>query len=256
MAVVETARDGGVLRVTLNRPDVLNALTAEMHAGLAVALADARDPEVRAVVLTGAGRGFCVGQDLAELRAITKPVAAFIRDNYHATVHTIRNLEKPVIVALNGPTAGAGLSLALAGDYRLASDEATLVPGFVGIGLIPDAGATYFVSRLIGAGRAFAWLTTNRRLSAAEALGWGLVEEVVPAGELTARASELAAAYAAAPTRAVGVTKRLIDWALESSLADQLEREAELQAVLAATDDFHEGVAAFLEKRPPRFTGR
>ena len=137
-----------------------------------------------------------------------------------------------------------------------AADAAALVPGFVGIGLIPDAGGTYFIRRLLGASRAFEWLSSNRRLTAAEAHAWGLVSEVVEADALAARAAELAAFYAALPTRAIGMTKRLFDHAEHATLEEQLEREAQLQAAAAQSDDFREGVGAFLEKRPPNFTGR
>jgi 2-(1,2-epoxy-1,2-dihydrophenyl)acetyl-CoA isomerase len=168
----------------------------------------------------------------------------------------VRALEKPVIAAVNGACAGAGLSFACACDIRIAADTAAFVPGFIGIGLIPDAGGTYFIHRLLGASRAFEWMSSNRRLTAAEAHAWGLVSEVVEADALPARAAELAALYAGLPTRGVGLTKRLFDHADTATLDEQLEREAQLQAAAAQTDDFREGVAAFLEKRPPNFTGR
>ena len=167
----------------------------------------------------------------------------------------IRALEKPVIAAVNGACAGAGLSLACACDIRIASDAASFVPGFIGIGLVPDAGGTYFVHRLLGASRAFEWMSSNRRLSAAEAHEWGLVSEVVAADALAARAAELAGMYAALPTRGIGMTKRLFDNADTATLEEQLELEAQLQAAATQTEDFREGVAAFLEKRTPNFTG-
>ena len=167
----------------------------------------------------------------------------------------IRALEKPVIAAVNGPAAGGGLSLALACDARIAADSAVFVPAFSGIGLSPDAGATWLAGRLLGAGRAFEWLTTGRRLSAAEALQWGLVSEVVRDDELYERAAEVAQLFAAMPTRAVWETKRLLDAAATATLEQQLEDEARTQAELAKTDDFAEGVAAFTEKREPAFTG-
>jgi len=161
-----------------------------------------------------------------------------------------------VIAAVNGACAGAGLSLACACDIRIAADNAAFVPGFVGIGLIPDAGGSYFVRRLLGASRAFEWMSSNRRLTAAEAHVWGLVSEVVEAGALSARVAELAATYAALPTKAIGMTKRLFDHAETATLEEQLEMEAQLQAAAAASEDFREGVAAFVEKREPRFSGR
>jgi 2-(1,2-epoxy-1,2-dihydrophenyl)acetyl-CoA isomerase len=206
-------------------------------------------------VLTGAGRGFCAGQDLKEF-GDTPDIGDALRETYHPNVLAIRALEKPVIAAVNGACAGAGLSLACACDIRIAADTAAFVPGFVGIGLIPDAGGTYFVHRLLGASRAFEWMSSNRRLTAAEAHAWGLVSEVVEADALPARAAELAATYAALPTRAIGMTKRLFDHADTATVEEQLEMEAQLQAAAAQSDDFREGVAAFVEKREPRFSGR
>ena len=256
MAEVEVARDAGVMTITLNRPDVLNALNAPMHRALGTALKEARDAGVRAVVLTGAGRGFCVGQDLREFREDERDVGERLRALYHPNVFAIRALEKPVIAAVNGATAGAGISLACACDIRIASDAATFVPAFVNIGLIPDSGGSFFVSRLLGYARAFEWMTSGRRLTAAEAHAWGLVSEVVDAATLGSRAGELADALAALPTRAIGMTKRLFERAETTTLRDQLEFEAQMQAAATRTEDFAEGVAAFLEKREPRFSGR
>jgi 2-(1,2-epoxy-1,2-dihydrophenyl)acetyl-CoA isomerase len=255
MAEVQTAREGAVLTITLNRPDVLNAFNTEMHRALGAALRDARDPAVRAVVLTGAGRGFCVGQDLTEFREAPGDIGSRLRENYHPNVRAIRALEKPVIAAVNGVAAGAGVSIACACDVRIAADSASFIPAFINIGLIPDSGGSYFVTGILGRARAFEWLASGRKLTAAEAQAWGLVSEVVDAERLAARVSELAAELASLPTRGVGMTKRLLDHAVEASLEDQLEREAQLQAAATQTEDFREGVAAFLEKRPPRFTG-
>jgi 2-(1,2-epoxy-1,2-dihydrophenyl)acetyl-CoA isomerase len=255
MATVETSRDGAVLTITLNRPDVLNAFNRELHRALAAALKEARDGGVRAVVLTGAGRGFCVGQDLTEFREAPGDIGARLRENYHPNIRAIRALEKPVIAAVNGAAAGAGMSLACACDLRLAAGSATFVPAFINIGLIPDSGGSYFVTRILGPARAFEWLASGRRLTAAEAHTWGLVSEVVEADALASRAAELAAQLAELPTRGVGMTKRLLDHAVTATLEEQLEREAQLQSAATKTEDFKEGVAAFLEKRPPRFRG-
>jgi 2-(1,2-epoxy-1,2-dihydrophenyl)acetyl-CoA isomerase len=255
MAEVETSSAGGVLTVTLNRPDVLNAFNTPMHRALAAALKAARGDEVRAVVITGAGRGFCVGQDLTEFREAAGDIGARLRGNYHPTITAIRALEKPVIAAVNGAAAGAGLSLACACDLRLASDHATFVPAFVNVGLVPDSGGTFFVTRLVGQARAFEWLCSGRRLTAAEAHAWGVVSEIVEPDRLAARAAELAAELAALPTKAIGMTKRLLDRAQAVTLEDQLEWEAQLQAAATRSDDFREGVAAFLEKRAPQFVG-
>jgi 2-(1,2-epoxy-1,2-dihydrophenyl)acetyl-CoA isomerase len=252
---VLTQRDGAVLTITLNRPDVFNAFNAPLHATLADALADAAAPDVRAVVITGAGRGFCAGQDLKEFREMPESIQERLEQTYHPNIRAIRGLEKPVIASVNGACAGAGLSLAAACDIRIASDAATFVPGFIGIGLIPDSGGSWFLHRLLGFARAFEWMTSNRKLTAAEAHAWGLVSEVVEASTLPSRAAELAATYAAAPTRGIGMTKRLFEHAFTASLDEQLALEAALQQEATETADFAEGVAAFLEKRPPRFTG-
>jgi 2-(1,2-epoxy-1,2-dihydrophenyl)acetyl-CoA isomerase len=252
---VEVARDGAVLTITLNRPDKLNAFTVGVHEELQAALEEARDPAVRAVVITGAGRGFSAGQDLNEFGE-AGDIASMLRATYHVDVLAIRSLEKPVIAAVNGVCAGAGLSLACACDIRLASDAAFFVPGFVGIGLIPDSGGTYFIQGLLGTARAFEWMTSNRRLTAAEAHAWGLVSEVIEADSFATRVAEHAAGLAAAPTRAIALTKRLYGEAAVSTLEEQLEREAEAQAEAAQSEDFREGVAAFGEKRAPEFRGR
>jgi len=256
MGEVESARDGAVLTITLNRPDVLNAFNAAMHKALAGALKEARDAAVRAVVITGAGRGFCVGQDLTEFRDASGDIGERLRGTYHPNVRAIRALEKPVIAAVNGAAAGAGMSFACACDVRIAAESAVFVPAFVNIGLVPDSGGTFFVTRLLGYARAFEWLCSGRRLSAADARDWGVVSEVVPDDDLPARAAELAAELAGLPTRAIGMTKRLLDRAATSDLEAQLEWEAQLQAAATQSEDFREGVEAFLEKRRPSFKGR
>ena len=256
MAEVETSRAGAVLTITLNRPDVLNAFTAEMHRQLVGVFKEARADDVRAVVISGAGRGFCVGQDLNEFGEAARNIAGRLRTNYHPTIRAVRELEKPVIAAVNGAAAGAGLSFACACDLRLAGESASFVPAFVNIGLVPDMGGTFFVTRLLGSARAFEWMTSGRRLSAQEALDWGLVSEVVPDDALAERAAEWAAQLAAMPTRGIGMSKRLFDSADRATLEDQLEREAQLQAAATQTQDFREGVDAFLQKREPRFEGR
>ena len=256
MAEVETQRDGGVMTITLNRPDVLNAFDGAMQEGFRGALKEARDPEVRAVVLTGAGRGFCVGQDLKEFHEGAGDLAERLRSTYNRNVRALRSLEKPVIAAVNGPAAGAGLALAAACDIRIAADSATFVPAFITIGLVPDTGASFFIPRLLGYERAFEWLCSGKRLTAADAHAWGFVSEVVEVGKLAARAAAVAAELAALPTRAIGMTKRLLDRAAGATLEEQLELEAQMQAAAAETEDFAEGVAAFLEKRDPKFSGR
>jgi len=255
MSEVLTERDGAVLTITLNRPDVFNAFNAALHAALRDALEQAAGPEIRAVVITGAGRGFCSGQDLKEFQEMPDSIQERLDRTYHPNIRAIRALEKPVLAAVNGPCAGAGLSLASACDIRIASDAATFVPGFIGIGLVPDSGGSWFIHRLLGVARAFEWMTSNRKLTAAEAHAWGLVSEVVEAEAFGARAAELARFYAELPTRGVGLTKRLFEHAYDASLEEQLGLEAELQQEATGTADFAEGVQAFLEKRAPRFSG-
>jgi 2-(1,2-epoxy-1,2-dihydrophenyl)acetyl-CoA isomerase len=252
---VLTERDGAVLTITLNRPEVFNAFNAALHAALRDALEQAAGPEIRAVVITGAGRGFCSGQDLKEFQEMPDSIQERLERTYHPNIRAIRALEKPVLAAVNGPCAGAGLSLASACDIRIASDAATFVPGFIGIGLVPDSGGSWFIHRLLGFARAFEWMTSNRKLTAAEAHAWGLVSEVVEAEAFGARATELARFYAELPTRGVGLTKRLFEHAYDASLEEQLGLEAELQQEATGTADFAEGVQAFLEKRAPRFSG-
>src|SRR5439155_11251718 len=203
-----------------NRPDVYNAINRSLHGALADALAEAADPGVRAVVITGAGRGFCAGQDLREFQQLPGTIRDALEETYHPNIRAIRALEKPVIAAINGPCAGAGISLACACDVRVASSEATFVPGFIGIGLVPDAGGSWFVHRLLGFSRAFEWMVSNRRVSADEALIWELVSEEVPADRFVKRVEELAAWYAALPTRAVAMTKQLFEHAYTASLEE------------------------------------
>ena len=251
---VEVARRDAVLTVTLNRPDVLNAFDEGMHDGLRAALAQAGDDAVRAVVITGAGRGFCVGQDVS---ALTSPeaVGALLRGRFHPNILALRALRKPVIAAVNGAAAGAGLALAAACDVRICAHPAVFVPAFVSIGLVPDSGATYFLSRILGPARALEWMASGRRISADDALAWGLVSDVVDPGDLAGRADALADELAALPTAAVALHKQLFDRAPRNTLAEQLELEASLQTAAAGTADFAEGVAAFREKRAPRFRG-
>jgi len=255
MSEVLTGREGAVLTITLNRPDVFNAFNRALHRALQSALEEAADPALRCVVITGAGRGFCAGQDLNEFSEIGRTLQEELEDTYHPNIRLIRGLAKPVIAAVNGPCAGAGLSLASACDLRVASAAAAFVPGFVGIGLVPDSGGTWFLHRLLGFTRAFEWMSSNRKLGPDEALAWGLVSEVIPAEGFDARVAELAAMWASLPTAAVAMTKQLFERAHAASLEEQLALEADLQQHAIGTADFAEGVAAFLEKRSPRFTG-
>src|SRR3954453_19419928 len=246
---------GPVQTITLNRPAVLNALDLAMHERLAAALDRAAQPAVRALVITGAGRGFCVGQDVGGFPRDAAAVGELLRRHFNPAIRALRGWPKPVIAAITGPAAGAGVALALACDLRLAAASASLVPAFGRIGLVPDSGLSHTLPRLIGSAASFDWMVSGRRIAAPEAEALGLVTRVVDDADLAAETEALATELAAGPTAAIALTKQLIGRSLESSLDDQLGEEARLQAIAAAGDDFAEGVAAFLENRPPRFTG-
>jgi 2-(1,2-epoxy-1,2-dihydrophenyl)acetyl-CoA isomerase len=247
----------GVATITLDRPDALNSLTIPLKHELLAALdRSASDPAVRAIVLTGAGRAFCAGQDLRErLEPGAPPLKMELRERYNPIILAMRSLEKPIVGAINGVAAGAGASLAFACDLRLAANGASFVLAFGRIGLIPDSGATWFLPRLIGAARAAELALLGDAVTAAEAERFGLVTRVVPADRLLAEARALAARLAGMAPRALALTKRALAQTWSASLEEQLETEAELQGIAGATADHAEGVAAFVEKRPPRFTG-
>jgi 2-(1,2-epoxy-1,2-dihydrophenyl)acetyl-CoA isomerase len=249
-----------VVTLTLNRPDVLNSFDGTMMREAQEALAAlSADPSVRAVVLTGAGRGFCAGQDLA---VATAPDASFrleadfVREGYNRLVTLLREMPKPVIAAVNGVAAGAGANVALACDLVLAAEEARFVQAFVKIGLVPDSGGTYFLPRLVGWHRAAALMMTGDEVSAEKAEAWGLVYEVCPQQVLLEKAQALAAKLAHLPTKAIALTKALLNGSAVRDYAGQLEAEAVAQEIAGASHDFHEGVQAFLAKRAPKFEGR
>lgn len=250
--VLEVTRDGGVLELTLSRPEALNAFTEELHSELAKALRDARKPAVRAVLITGAGRAFSAGQDLAEANGSEVGPGERLRRHYNPNIRAIRALDKAVLAAVNGVAAGAGVALALACDVRIASERASFVPAFIGIGLIPDSGLSWTATRLLGEARAFEWFTSNRRLSAEQALAAGLVHEVVDGESLLTTARERARELADAPGEAVGLTKRLVRCAVTGGLDEQLELERQLQQVSSEHPAYAERVAAFLDRQPAR----
>jgi 2-(1,2-epoxy-1,2-dihydrophenyl)acetyl-CoA isomerase len=254
-ALLVEAADG-VATLTLNRPAALNALDSSLKAALAAAFRSiARDAAVRVVVLTGAGRAFCAGQDLREHASHAGASADELRASYNPLILALRGLEKPVIAAVNGVAAGAGVSLALACDLRVAATEASFVLAFARIGLVPDSGATWFLPRLVGPARAAELAFLGDPVGAEEALRIGLVNRMVPGESLAAETRALALRLASAAPRALALTKRALNRSLDASLEDQLEYEAILQGLAASTADHTEGLAAFREKRPPRFTG-
>ena len=255
-----TSHEEGVARITLNRPDVLNsfnrAMAAELQAELAAAAAD---PEVRAVLLTGAGRGFCAGQDLAEALpkdGLMPDLGDFVRTTWNPLVLGIRTLEKPVICAVNGTAAGAGANLAFACDLVFASREANFIQSFAKIGVIPDTGGTFILPRIVGLQRATALTMLAEKITAQTALEWGLIYKVCDADAVAGEALACAQQLAAQPTRALGLIKRGFNRSLGVDLAGQLAYEEELQREAGRTADYAEGVKAFLEKRKPTFTGQ
>jgi 2-(1,2-epoxy-1,2-dihydrophenyl)acetyl-CoA isomerase len=251
-----SATDRGVVTLTLNRPDALNALDAEMRSGLLAAVrAASRSDETRALILTGAGRGFCAGADLRGGDA-ERDFRAVLTAQYNPLIQAIRSLPKPVVAAVNGVAAGAGFSLAMAADLVVASEDARFVPAFHRIGLVPDSGLARTLVREVGRHLAFEILAGERHVNAQEAAAYGLVNAVVPATRLLETATALAARLAVGPTTGLGLTKRLLNAAEDATLAESLETEAALQALAGRTDDHREGLAAFAEKREPTFRGR
>jgi 2-(1,2-epoxy-1,2-dihydrophenyl)acetyl-CoA isomerase len=246
-----------IATLTLDRPDALNSLTVGLKEALLRAFVDvARDPAVRVVIVTGAGRAFCAGQDLRErLDPGAAPLATEIRERYNPIILAMRRLEKPIVGAINGIAAGAGASLAFACDIRIAAEGASFLLAFGRVGLIPDSGATWFLPRLVGPAKAAELAMTGEPLTAAQAERFGLVAKVVPDAELGQEARALASRLAAGAPRALALTKRALNRAAESTLEEALEYEAWLQGIAGATADHAEGIAAFMEKRPPRFSG-
>ena len=249
--------DGAVATITLDRPDALNALTVPLKEELRSTFERlGSDGAVRAVVLTGAGRAFCAGQDLRErLQPDALPLEDEIRARYNPLIRAMRALPKPIVAAVNGVAAGAGAALAFACDLRIAAENASFVLAFGRVGLIPDSGATWLLPRLVGGAKAAELALLNEPLSATEAARIGLVARVVPTDVLIGEAQSLANRLAEGAPRAIALTKQALDGSWDADLETQLETEAELQGRAGATADHAEGIAAFLERRPPRFTG-
>ena len=251
----------GVAVITFDRPDVLNALDDEMGAAALEAVERAAgDPQVRCIVITGAGRAFSSGEDLGALkegyeRGEAPPLGDTLVDRYNPLILAIRNAPKPVVAALNGVAAGAGASIALACDFRIAAEDAKFALAFTKVGLVPDSGAVWFLNKIVGAAKALEIATFGESLSADRCLRLGLVTQVVPARAFEHQWRVFASQLASGPTRAYALTKELANRATERSLAEQLEAEIEAQTLAGSTKDHLEGVQAFFEKRSPDFTG-
>ncbi len=252
--------DGGIARLTLNRPDRLNSFNDAMHAEVRDALARVKDAPTRVLLLTGSGRGFCAGQDLSD-RAVApgaEPVdlGASIERNYKPLVLGLRALPLPVVCAVNGVAAGAGANIALACDIVIAAKSASFIQAFAKIGLLPDSGGTYFLPHLVGSARAMGLAFLGDKLSAEEAAEWGLIWQCVDDAQLPAVVDKLVQQLAQAPTRGLAAIKQALHAAGGNTLAAQLDLERDLQRTLGMSDDYREGVAAFTAKRPPHFSGR
>jgi len=261
MSSILVSKDAGVLAVTLNRPDKLNAFNPEMHKLLRQALERARDDAgIRALLISGAGRGFCAGQDLSERnvgdRAAPIDLSVSLGSNYNPLVRRMRELPKPIVCAVNGVAAGAGANIALACDLVLAARSASFVQSFSKLGLVPDSGGTYFLPRLVGSARAMGLALLAERLSSEEAERWGLIWKAVDDERLVEEATGIAQTLAAGPTKGYGLIKRAIQASAGNSLDAQLDLERDLQRDAGFSEDYREGVAAFIQKRKPQYKGK
>ncbi len=258
MKSIEIQVENNVCTIRLNRPDVFNSFNRQMALELQSALDDAgTNPAVRCIVLTGTGRAFCAGQDLKE---VTTPelhpgFRTILEEHYNPIIQRIRNIEKPVIAAVNGVAAGAGANIALACDIVLAAETASFIQAFSKIGLVPDSGGTFFLPRLVGFQRAMALCMLGDKVSAAEALEMGMIYKVLHVETFISDVNKLAENLAGMPTKALGLTKRLINSSLTHNLDEQLQMESVIQIESAQTHDYQEGVQAFIEKRKPAFKG-
>lgn len=250
--------ENGVATVAMNRPEVYNALNDEITFELQdVFKVIARDEQVRVVVLTGEGKAFCSGQDLKASAGVgRRSFLDSLHKRYNPIIRAIRNLPKPVLCRLNGVAAGAGCSLALACDMIIAAEEATLIEVFINIGLVPDSGSSFFLPRRIGLPRAFELCTMGARLKASEGVSLGLVSRCVPLADLDSALKEYTDYFASAPTKSIGLIKKMLHKSMNATLDEMLDYEAYCQEIAGSSEDYAEGVTAFLEKRKPRFTGR
>ena len=258
---IEFSVEDGVARLTLNRPDKLNSFNAQMHDEVREAIKTvAADDDIRCLLLSGNGRGFCAGQDLSDRNvapdAEVPDLGESLEKRYNPLVRSLASLEKPVVCAVNGVAAGAGANLALACDIVLAAESAKFIQSFCNIGLVPDSGGTWILPRLVGHARALGLAMLGDRLSARDAEQWGLIWKCLADDELAVEAGKLARHLATRPTRGLGLIKRAMLASSGNSLDQQLDLERDLQRLAGRSDDYREGVAAFMQKRDPEFTGR
>lgn len=258
MSEILTTQEDHVLYITLNRPEKYNSVTREMALQLHAALDEAAEHDsIRTVYITGAGKAFCAGQDLAEVVDPNGPeLPKIVSDHYNPTIRRIRALAKPVIAAVNGVAAGAGANIALACDVVIASEYASFIQAFSKIGLIPDSGGTYTLPRLIGMQRASALMMLGDKVPAHDALQMGMLYKVFPADTFAEESKAIARKVANMPTRALAMTKELLNVSMHNSLDDQLNLEGKYQTIAGQSEDYKEGVSAFLEKRKPIFKGK
>lgn len=257
MKFIKSEIEGSVMKITLNRPDKFNSFNREMALELQLALDKAAtDKTIRAIYLTGEGKAFCAGQDLSEAMDANGPgIERIVREHYNPIILKIRNIEKPVVCAVNGVAAGAGANIALACDIVVASSSAAFIQAFSKIGLIPDSGGTFFLPRLVGFGKASALMMLGDKVSAHEAEKMGMIYKVLEDDKLQIEGFETAKKIADMPTKGIGFTKKLLNQSMHNPLLEQLEYEADMQVLAASTYDYNEGVSAFLEKRKPNFKG-
>lgn len=258
MSTVLLVKENGVGYITLNRPDKYNSFNREMALALQAALDDCgADDAVRCICITGAGKGFCSGQDLAEAtNPSPEDFERLVREHYNATITRLRQIEKPIMAAVNGVAAGAGANIALACDIVLAANSASFIQAFSKIGLIPDSGGTWFLPRLIGMQRAAALMFTGDKVTAQDAVAMGMIYKAFSDEDFVTEVRKMAESMAQMPTLGIGLTKRLLNHSFSNSIEQQLAMEKEVQVQAGSSYDFKEGVQAFLEKRKPQFKGK